>query len=52
MVKKSKGQIEVEGSGGGLLPAVDGHNLGTRYKTAVVERVPVTTSVLNVRDLG
>ena len=30
MVKKSKGQVEVERSGGGLLlPAVEGHSLGT-----------------------
>ena len=31
MVKKSKGQTEVERSGGWLLPAVEGHSLGTRY---------------------
>ena len=29
MVKKSTGQTEVEGSGGGLLPAVEGYSLGT-----------------------
>ena len=29
MVKKSKRQTEVEGSGGGLLPAVEGYSLGT-----------------------
>ena len=32
MVKKSIGQTYLEGSGGGLLPAVEGHSLGTRYK--------------------
>ena len=32
MVKKIKGQTEVDGSGGGLLPAVDGHSLGTIFK--------------------
>ena len=32
MVKKSKRQTEVEKSGGGLLPAVEGHSLATRYK--------------------
>ena len=32
MVKKSKGLTEGEGSGGGLLPAVEGHSLVTRYK--------------------
>ena len=31
MVKKSKGQTEMERSGGGILPAVEGHSLGTRY---------------------
>ena len=31
MVKKSKGQTEMEGSGGGLFPAVEGHSLRTRY---------------------
>ena len=32
MVKKSKVRTDVERSGGGLLPAVEGHSLGTRYK--------------------
>ena len=32
MVKKSKRQTEVEGSGRELLPSVEGHNLGSRYK--------------------
>jgi len=29
--RKAK-DIEVEGSGGGLLPAIEGHSLGTRYR--------------------
>ena len=33
MVEKSKGQTEVKGSGGGLLPAVEGHSLGTLKKS-------------------
>ena len=32
MVKKSKGQTEVEGSGGGLFPAAEEHSIGKRYK--------------------
>ena len=31
MVEKSKGQTEVAGFDGGILPAVEGHSLGTRY---------------------
>ena len=37
MVKESKRQTEMEGSGGGLLPAVEGHSLGTRYKGSIYE---------------
>ena len=29
---QEKQKTEVEKSGGGLLPAVEGHSLGTRYK--------------------
>ena len=35
MVKKSKGQTEVEGSGGGLLPVEEGHSLGTGTGTII-----------------
>jgi len=30
--KATERQTEVEGSGGWLLPAMEGHSLGTRYK--------------------
>ena len=43
MVEKSKGQTEVEGSGGRLLPAVQGHSLGTRYISFMAEKSSVAT---------
>ena len=49
MVKKSKGQTEVERSGGGLLPSVEGHSLGTRYK---VYRMDVWIILSNTHGLS
>ena len=34
--EKQRIDREVEGSGGGLLPVVEGHSLGTRYKYKVL----------------
>ena len=46
MAQKSERSTTVEGSSGGLLPAVEGHSLGTRYKVQGTSILMISMTVV------
>ena len=50
MDENCKRQKEVERTYGGLLPAVEGHSLGTRYKVQDISAFPSMFIIVNHGD--